>query len=269
MASTLSTPFALLGAGIGAAAVVTTAMIIGTAMPTAGIAAGVAGGVVIISYIVAAFTMGSSFGEVLRGLLIGLNSGMNFAISHALLAVICGSATHPAALAIAIGLGVVNFLTVFRVISQSEVFQFILGYLNWFLPMSWLIVALGLTFFLLNLLGGLCVGLPGVEFFKLKQLAFDWKTGTLFIKGGWISNLNPIDTAYNMGNFSFVDRLHHGMEIEHEAGHTLNLAAFGSIFHLVGAIDENVIRNGANAFSERLADSNDPHAHGSTLPMWD
>ena len=70
-----------------------------------------------------------------------------------------------------------------------------------------------------------------------------------------------------MGNFCFVDRAHPHMEIEHEAGHTLNLAAFGSIFPLVGAIDENVIRNGANAFSERLADSNDPHA-SSTLPMW-
>lgn len=265
--STISTPFALLGAGIGAAAVVIPALLIGATMPAIAIAGGVAGGTVIIAYIVAAFTVGTSFGEVLRGLLIGINSGLNFALAHLLLGAVLGSG-HPAALGIAIGLGVVNFTTVFSALSQNGVYQGFIGYLNWFLPMSWLVVGLGLIFFLLNLLGGLCVGLPGVESFKLKQFAVDWKTGTLFIKGGWVANANPIDTAYNMGNFSFVDASYGGMAIEHEAGHTLNLAAFGSIFHLIGAIDENIIRNGHNAFAERLAESNVPSTSSPTLPMW-
>ena len=34
----------------------------------------------------------------------------------------------------------------------------------------------------------------------------DWKTGTIFMKGGWlIATSTPIDTAFNMGNFAFVD----------------------------------------------------------------
>lgn len=268
---TINTPLALIGAGIGAAAVVATGLLLSSNLVALGIAAGVAGGLVIAAYIVASVTLGSGFSEAVRGFLIGINAGLNFVLVDQLLGAALGSPTNPIALGIAAGLGAINLLAVIGPLSQTGFYQFIIGYLNWLLPMSWLVVALGVVFFLLNALGALCLGLPGVGFCKITQVDFDWKTGTLFTKGGFISNLNPIDTAYNMGNFSFVDRLHSGMEIEHEAGHTLNLAAFGSLFHFIGAIDENVIRNGANAFSERLADSNDPHAtsHGHTpLPMW-
>ena len=268
---TTSTPFALLGAGIGAGIVVTAGLLLSSSLVGLGITAGVTGGLIIAAYIIASFTLGSSFAEVLRGFMVGVNAGLNFVLVNQLLGAALGSPTNPIALGVTGGLGAVNLLAVIGPLSQTGFYQFIIGYLNWLLPMSWLVVALGLVFFLLNALGALCVGLPGVDFFKIKEVGFDWKTGTLFTKGGFISNLNPIDTAYNMGNFSFVDKAHTGMEIEHEAGHTLNLGAFGSLFHFIGAIDENVIRNGANAFSERLADSNDPHAtsHGHTpLPMW-
>ena len=71
-----------------------------------------------------------------------------------------------------------------------------------------------------------------------------------------------------MGNFSFVDYKSSGWHMEHEAGHTLNLAAFGSVFHLIGALDENATTRGANAFSERLAESNSTGVRGSNIPMW-
>ncbi len=46
-------------------------------------------------------------------------------------------------------------------------------------------------------------------------------------------------------------------------------AFFGSIFHLIGAVDENVLRRGASAYAEQLAESNDPSASPSvTIPMW-
>ena len=94
----------------------------------------------------------------------------------------------------------------------------------------------------------------------------DWSTGTLFIKGGLVANLNYLDTAFNMGNFSFVDYKSGAWHKDHEAGHTLNLAAFGSVFHLIGAVDENVFR-GANAYSERIAESNSSSG-GSMIAMW-
>jgi len=44
-----------------------------------------------------------------------------------------------------------------------------------------------------------------------------------------------------------------GWHLDHEAGHNLNLAVSGSIFHFIGFIHEM----GAGAFSEVLVDSND------------
>jgi len=93
------------------------------------------------------------------------------------------------------------------------------------------------------------------------------ETGTFFMKGGLAANLNYLHTAFNMGNFSFVDYTSGYWHKEHEAGHTLNLAAFGFIFHLIGAIDENIFRR-ADAYSERLAESNASGDSGSNIPMW-
>ena len=88
------------------------------------------------------------------------------------------------------------------------------------------------------------------------------------MRGGLIANLNPIDTAFNMGNFSFVDYRSSSWHKQHEAGHTLNVAAFGSLFHVKGALDENAIRRGTHALSERLAESNSSGVHGSNIPRW-
>lgn len=220
--------------------------------------------VVLLGYILGAVTVGTSAGEVFRGLLIGANAAVNFAVGSVLFPEIFGEA---AGIILAIIAPAIAFLSTFGVVSRNSVYQGLLGYLNWLLPLSWPIVGLGFTFFLLCLLGALAVGSFGVTFFKIERIVFDWKTGTLFTRGGWISNLNPINTAFNMGNFAFVDIAFDEMAIDHEAGHTLNLAVFGTLFHLIGALDENVFR-GANALSECLAES---HVSGSSEPilsMW-
>lgn len=212
-------------------------------------------GVVLVAYLIGAGTVGGATGEVCRGLLIGATAAMNWAV---------GSVLFPMVLAVV--LGVYPFLSVFPLFSRSGLYSGVLGYLNWLLPMSWLIVALGFTFFLLGALGAL-IGLAGATFFQIDKLVFHWQTGTLFTRGGWIANLNPIDTAFNMATFAFVDVKYTGMAVDHESGHTLNLAAFGSVFHLIGAFDENVI-SGADAFSERLAESHVPGTAGPALAMW-
>lgn len=227
-------------------------------------------GVAIVSYVVAAIGASSqssisSFGEFMRGWLVGLNVGLNGFLSFAIINSVAGMGV---AIPLGIGIGLLNFLTVFGPISKNEVFQGFLGWLTWLMPMSWLVVGLGLTFYVICFLGH-AFTLGKVPYLRILDLGMDWKTGTFFIKGGLISNLNPIDTAFNMGNFSFVDYQSSSWHKEHEAGHTLNLAAFGSIFHLIGALDENVFRRGANALAERLAESNSTGANGSNIPMWD
>lgn len=233
------------------------------------IAAAIAGGIIVLSYVIAAVASRSrssitAFGEFMRGWLVGLNAGLNTVIAFIVLDVVAGPVP---AMIVGLVLGLLVLLTVFRPVSQSEVYQGMLGYLNWLMPMSWLIVGLGFLFYVLSLLlHGVTLG--RVRYLQIQGFAADWKTGTFFMRGGLIANLNPIDTAFNMGNFSFVDMNSSGWHKEHEAGHTLNLAAFGSLFHLVGALDENATPRGANAYSERIAESNDTGASGSNIPMW-
>lgn len=251
---------AFIGAAIGAAVFVLLSLL----LPSIWILLLVYAAVVLLGYILGAATVGSGPGEFFRGLLIGTNAAVNWAIASVVFPAIFGPG---AGTVLAIVLAGFAFLSAVGAVARNGLYQGLLGYLNWLLPMSWLIVGLGLTFFILCLLGALAIGLFGVTFFKIERLVFDWKSGTLFTRGGWISNLNPINTAFNMGNFAFVDVVYNGMAVDHEAGHTLNLAAFGSLFHLIGAVDENLLRQ-ADAYSECLAESHVPGSGGPLLSMW-
>jgi hypothetical protein len=122
------------------------------------------------------------------------------------------------------------------------------------------------------LLFGVTIG--KVAFLKIDKIAVDWKTGTFFTVGGLAGNGNMRkgSTGFNMGNFAFL-RSSAGADpqlMEHEAGHGLNLAAFGFVFHFIGAVDENVTGGNENAYSEKFAESNVPSTftRGPFLPIW-
>lgn len=261
----LKTIFALIGALIAAAGV--TGGFIGFGLHwiyllTVGV-------LVIVGYVIASIAGNpknrtTAFGEFMRGWLVGMNAAANGVIAYSLVGLFAGLA---GGLIVGLTLGVLNLLTSIGPLSRNEFCQGIFGYLNWFLPMSWPIVATGILFVLISaLLHAVTIG--KVRYLKMEGMRMDWKTGTLFFKGGLVANLNYIDTAFNMGNFSFVDYKSSKWHIEHEAGHTLNLAAFGFVFHLVGALDENVLRRGANALAERFAESNVKVTSRPIYPMW-
>lgn len=228
-----------------------------------GITFGVYAGAMLVFYILAATTVSAAtgFSEFIRGMLVGSNASLNGLLLFELL-----SQTGNAGLAqgVAISFFGLNLLAIVKWISQFEVYQALIGWSNWCLPMSWPIVLLGLLFLLFSLLLAAVTGFQ-VQYLKLQGLRVDWPTGTIFVKGGLVSNLNIWDTAFNMGNFAFVDMNSGDWHIEHESGHSLNLGAFGFIFHLLGAVDEWVFRQG-DAYSERLADSN--AGGGNNIPMW-
>jgi hypothetical protein len=262
----LRTGFTFLGAILPLAGVIGTYFGLGGlgARPhELGILAGIVAGLVVLSYIIAAVSATTSFGEFMRGWLIGLNTALNVVLAVALGSAIAGS---PAGAVFGLAIGVLNLLCTLAPLSQNGFFQGLIGWLNWILPMSWLVVALGFLFYLFSFVIH-AVTLGRVPYLRVQGLGMDWATGTFFIKGGLIANLNPLDTAFNMGNFSFVDYQSGQWHMDHEAGHTLNLAAFGCVFHLVGALDENLFRQ-ANAYSERLAESNSSGTAGSNIPMW-
>ncbi len=215
-----------------------------------------------ISYIIASNVDPSSgFGQFMRGFMIGFNAGMNAVLATALFGPVIG-----------ITLGVINFLAVFDGIAKNSVYQGILGWTSWLMPMSWGVTGLGLVFYAVNLV------VAGVTFqqwdaAKIEKLGFDVKTGTFVMSGGLIRN----PTAFDMGHFVFMnpnyvngstpDRTYDAI-LAHETGHTLEAAAFGSAFLLADLIGENLTSAGANDYGEEIAESHANRGGRSTIPMW-
>ncbi|HEU5064259.1 MAG TPA: hypothetical protein VFT86_00025 [Gaiellaceae bacterium] len=220
--------------------------------------------VCVILYLVARTqsAAGSRAGELMPGVLLGLNTGVN----GVLIAAIVGPI-------VAVLLCVLPLLAVIEPVSRSDIYQAPLGWGNFLLPMSWPIVGLGLLILIFSGILALVNLAIRSTFLEIETLKLQAKTGTTFLVGGLggNANLNPDSTGYNMGSFAF---LRHGKSseylFEHESGHTLNLAIWGPVVHLIGALDENVFGGHANAYTELFAESNVPPGsrQGPIFPMW-
>lgn len=208
---------------------------------------------VTVCYLVAHNNQGTALGEFFRGFMIGLNAGMNATFLTMM---------GPIGAFLGGFVGTMLFLGAFDGVAALPAYQGIIGWGNWLMPMSWAVMGLGASLWVLNGLGHLIFwSIPnlwggGIQYFRIDGFKMDWSTGMLATKGGWVSNLNSVDTAYNMGAFAFVDANSSGWHLDHEAGHNLNLAVFGSIFHFVGFVHEMGTSAGSGAYSEIQADSN-------------
>jgi hypothetical protein len=233
---------------------------------------GVSAGAAVVAMVVGGLILGTAqdAGQIWRGVLIGLNSGLNLLIGWWLL----GGLSY--GVAVAAGLALIGYLSVVPPVAYSRIYHFILGWLSWLMPMSWPVHAIGLALLILSLIGFLILGLPfRIRTFQVTRFGWNWSEGTFFLVGGWVSNANYAQSGFNLGGFIFMhwnwaarvpwDIPSWDWLLEHETGHGLSLAAFGSIFHLVEAIDENlpVIGRGEKAPAEHIADSNAyPHRPG-------
>lgn len=243
------------------AAVVATGGALGVVL---GIGLALAAGLLVtgVSYIIASnVDPNSAFGQFMRGFMIGFNAGMNGVLAGAIFGPVVG-----------VALGVIVFLSTFEGISQNSVYQGILGWSSWLMPMSWGATALGLVFYLVNLI------VAGVTFqqwdaAKIDKLSIDWKTGTFVMVGGLIRN----PTAFDMGNFVFMNPSYvtggspdttYDAVLRHETGHTLAVAAFGSAFGIADLIGENVVGAGASDYGEEIAESHANRPGRPTIPMW-
>jgi hypothetical protein len=216
--------------------------------------------VCLVLYVVAGRTTAAPVGgELMPGILLGFNAALN--------AVLLAWIVTPIAAVVVVAL----LPAWISAVARSDAYQAVLGWSNFVLPMSWIVTGLGLAMTLVSLLlWGVTAG--RVEFLKVNSLPVDWKTGTFFMAGGLAgnSNLRAGSPGYNMGNWAFLrgDATVDAELTEHEAGHGLNLAAFGWVFHFIGAIDENVTGGHENAYSEKFAESNVPASTHPTLPLW-
>lgn len=249
--------WSVVGAIVGVIVAITVAALVIMTGGALGIVLGLALaiGLVAVGYVVADATAGTDFGEFMRGFLIGLNAGFNAILASAVFGPMIG-----------VALGVINFLAAFDTIANSEIYQGILGWASWLMPMSWLATAVGLIVFVLNIIPAIFT-LNMVDAVKIENISIDWGTGTIVMEGGWLF-LPGFRGGYNLGNFAYITP---GSTVtDHETGHTLSNAAFGSIFHFIGAIDENAVSaDPADAFAERIAESHDPSTTDpDILPMW-
>jgi hypothetical protein len=220
--------------------------------------------VCVVLYLVARTQTGaeSRAGELMPGVLLGVNTGVN----GVLIAAIVGPI-------VAVVICILPALAIIEPVARSEIYQGFLGWGNWLLPMSWPIVAIGLLILIASGILALANLLIHSPFLKVEKFKIQGKTGTWFLVGGLggNSNANPDSTGFNMGTFAF---LRHGKAsdylYEHESGHTLNLGIWGTVVHLIGALDENVFGGHANAYTELFAESHVPLSsrQGPIFPMW-
>jgi len=223
-------------------------------------------GLMAVAYVITSATAGTAFGDFMRGFLIGFNAGMNAAIATALFGPVVG-----------VALGVINFLAVFDGVAQNSVYKGILGWTTWLMPMAWLATAVGLVIFVINVVVAFfTVTIPGWfggsgwAAARIDSVSIDWGTGTIVMAGGLIAPAGGAD-GFNLGKFVYIAQGKGGDAalIAHEVGHGLSVGAFGSLFHFVGALDENWPGNrGQNAYAEELAESNANRPGRPTVPLW-
>jgi hypothetical protein len=203
-------------------------------------------------------------GELMPGVLLGLSTAINAVLLEALFGPI------PAIVICAIPI-----LAVIAPLARTNAYQAFLGWANLVLPMSWPIVAVGLGMVIVSALLALANLLFRTQLLKIDRLALDAKTGTTFMVGGLAGNgnLRAGSTGFNMGSFAFLKagQSTTGYLVEHEAGHALNLAIWGFVVHVIGALDENVFGGNDRAYTELFAEGNVPPtdpARGASFPMW-
>jgi hypothetical protein len=239
-----------------------------------------------------------------RGILIGLNAGMNLLLGAAAIGAVLATFLDVlglyAGLAAGVVLAAVSLLPAGMPTESQDAngaIKRIVGWMSWLMPTSWLVVFLGWLLYLLSALFSVLLGWTRFYgLYLINAALIEWPYGTMFIEGGiggnlWLQGVMDSRGGYDLGSFAFIhadtvrepgsvpgiggvglgaDLIFDDDTRKHESGHNLSLTAFGSHFHLIGAVDENVghAARHRNAYAERLAESNVPGTTSPALPFW-
>ena len=162
-------------------------------------------------------------------------------------------------------LGAIGLMSAVPPIARRRRFQALLGWASWLMPMSWLATGAGLVLFAAVLIAS--------PWLRTVRVRLDPSTGAIETSG--LPRIG-FRGGFNLGNFTFLlgtpptPFTAAGIS-SHETGHTLNVAAFGSVWHLIGnGVEQNLwpFRRGAHAYGELLAESRRPDSAQPTLPHW-
>ncbi len=214
-------------------------------------------GLMTVGYYIAGRFGQTDLGEFAKGLMIGANAWSN------------GLLGGPA-------LQAINFLAAFDGIAGSPAYKSVAGWSSWLSPMSWIATGVGAALFTVGAIFSHVLGQRNEATWMgrathINKVTIEWQTGSIVTRGG-VAQPWAGAQGYNLGNFIFLDphaSLAYGNVagggdvVGHEAGHTLNVAAFGGIFHFIGFVDEMIWpKSGQMALAELWAESNNP------TPWW-
>jgi hypothetical protein len=157
---------------------------------------------------------------------------------------------HPV---IGVAAGAMGVAAAYEDVARRPVAKRLLGWASWILPMSWPVSLVGALTLAGDVLAHAITG-GRWERARIRSIRFDGATGTVVTEGGLLA-MPGFHGGFNFGVFSFMTP-GAGVVETHEAGHALNLAAFGWIFHLIGGFERKVLDDPATAYAERLAESN-------------
>jgi hypothetical protein len=225
---------------------------------------------------------------LVRGMLIGMNATMNGVFALALYTPLFGG-----------GAGLVMTLAVTAVIvlatactsllsatvppampaaaTVQGVTEAFTGWHSWLMPMSWPYCAIGWWRFYVSWFRHVCsLAWPGTfpaATNAIQVLQLDVDSGAMTITGGSQARI-PAENGYNSGCFSFAGAGTTAASVwQHEAGHHLHLAAFGSFVHVIDTLNEQgyggITGQGSMAYGERVAESNVRGTAGTwEVPVW-
>lgn len=166
-------------------------------------------------------------GSLARVLLVTSNAAANFV---ALTALGVAPAIAAAPVLVAFGAAVAP-------IGENRTYATVLGWTAPLLPMTWPATGVGVAAAALNYVLARLTGKGPVRF------GFEPAVCAVIVYGG---PLYLFRCGYNLGNLVFIHS--HFVDesgtcepglLAHETGHTLNVAAFGFVFHYIGAVHEN------------------------------
>ncbi len=159
------------------------------------------------------------------------------------------------------------------------------GYVSWLMPMSWGYCILGCILFYFSWIGHLIAIIvlnnsnanwliTAVQYWGISRLLIDPQTGTMVTENGGCSNFSSPGSPsypYSCGCFAFIPDnfssrcyIDNAIPRQHESGHALNLAAFGSVYNMINAINEegldilgiHGLGQNIHAYGDRTAQSN-------------
>jgi len=230
-----------------------------------------------------------------RGLMVGVNAAVNGILTALFLASMSPGIVGGIPFVFALIGGIAALITFLAATTQrgwntwNPIVKAIIGWSTPFLPTAWPTVMLGWFLYFCNHLVNGTAGFFGPGgFYSIRRISF-W-FGTHLTEGGVIANSslsrppNAVGTGWDLGSFAIIVSMRAATlpapattaifsgrpTIEHESGHNLSLGAFGTWFHFIGAVDENVppFARGRAAYAEQLAESNVTGTTMTSTFMW-